>query len=210
MKLKSYLRGLGIGMLFTAIIFCILPKEKESLTDEEICARALQLGMVKSDSITLADVQGKKEPQNWEVESKTPTIEFSETQEQEIVSESQQSETQVQTEESAMPESIEVQELTSLPVISESTGLPNQELAAEEGAVIQESDNPELVIFTIPEGICSYTTCRLLYEAGLITEIEPLDDYLCDNGYSKSVRAGVYEIPKGISEIEIANIIIGK
>ena len=210
MKLKSYLRGLGIGILFTAIIFCFLPKEKESLTDEEICARALQLGMVKSDSITLADVQGKKESLVSEVESTKPTIQFDAVQEQATESESTQSETNTQTVEASIPESIEVQELVSLPVATESTGGDNQELAAEEGAVIQESDNPELVIFTIPEGICSYTTCRLLYEAGLITEIEPLDDYLCDNGYSKSVRAGVYEIPKGISEIEIANIILGK
>jgi len=210
MKLKSYLRGLGLGILITAIIFCILPKEKESLTDEEICARALQLGMVKSDSITLADVQGKKESQADEQEAVKPTIEFDVAQKQEAEGQSQQAETQTQTSETLIPESMEVQELTPLPVTTESTGVSNQELAAEEGAVIQESDNPELVIFTIPEGICSYTTCRLLYEAGLITDIEPLDDYLCDNGYSKSVRAGVYEIPKGISEIEIANIIIGK
>lgn len=203
MKLKSYLRGLGLGILITAIIFCILPKEKESLTDEEICARALQLGMVKSDSITLADVPENKEPRISEVESTKSTIEFSEAQEQETESESQQSETELTT----LPVTTES---TEVPVTTESTGVPNQELAAEEGAVIQESDNPELVIFTIPEGICSYTTCRLLYEAGLIAEIEPLDDYLCDNGYSKSVRAGVYEIPKGISEIEIANIILGK
>ena len=51
MKLKFYLRGLGIGIAVTALVMGLaLSKDtKESMTDEEIRERAEQLGMVEED-----------------------------------------------------------------------------------------------------------------------------------------------------------------
>jgi hypothetical protein len=57
MKLRYYMRGLGIGVLVTAILMSVTIHGKtESLTDEEIIARAKELGMEeKYDSGVLAD-----------------------------------------------------------------------------------------------------------------------------------------------------------
>lgn len=51
MKLKYYLRGLGVGIICTAIIMGIAlsGKEKEKLTDAEIIERARLLGMVMAE-----------------------------------------------------------------------------------------------------------------------------------------------------------------
>lgn len=50
MKLKYYLRGLGIGILVTTIILMIaFARHPQKLTDEEIIARAEMLGMVMED-----------------------------------------------------------------------------------------------------------------------------------------------------------------
>lgn len=51
MKLKYYLRGLGVGIICTAIIMGIAlsGKEKEKLTNEEIIERARLLGMVMEE-----------------------------------------------------------------------------------------------------------------------------------------------------------------
>ena len=47
MKRKYYLRGLGLGILVTALVFTIAgPKE---LSDEEIIKRAEELGYVKEE-----------------------------------------------------------------------------------------------------------------------------------------------------------------
>lgn len=47
MKLKYYLRGLGIGIMITTIILMIgFARNKNTLSDDEIIARAKQLGMV--------------------------------------------------------------------------------------------------------------------------------------------------------------------
>lgn len=48
MKRKFYLRGLGIGILVTAVIMGIASGRNRQMTDEEIKARAKELGMVES------------------------------------------------------------------------------------------------------------------------------------------------------------------
>lgn len=57
MKLKYYLRGLGIGILVAAFIMGVATGGKEAMTDEEIRARAAELGMVDSKSVVLSDLR---------------------------------------------------------------------------------------------------------------------------------------------------------
>lgn len=53
MKLKYYLRGLGIGIIVTTIILAIsFSGRKEEISDEEVIARATQLGMVMQEEDT--------------------------------------------------------------------------------------------------------------------------------------------------------------
>lgn len=63
MKRKYYMRGLGIGVIVTAILFTIaLPKEKPVMTDEEVIARAQKLGYTKeANNITADDINKLKE-----------------------------------------------------------------------------------------------------------------------------------------------------
>ena len=56
MKLKYYLRGLGIGILVTVLLTTVSSGQRRTMTDEEIKARARELGM--SESMVLADMQG--------------------------------------------------------------------------------------------------------------------------------------------------------
>lgn len=55
MKLKYYMRGLGAGILLTAIILSI-GTGKEKLTDQEIISRAKQLGMVMAEDEKLKEM----------------------------------------------------------------------------------------------------------------------------------------------------------
>ena len=56
MKLKYQLRGLGIGMIVTAILMGVATGHAIPLTDAEIKARALELGMVEGGSLKLTDL----------------------------------------------------------------------------------------------------------------------------------------------------------
>jgi hypothetical protein len=61
MKLKYYLRGMGIGIILTAIVMGFaLGGRKATLSDAEIIQRAKALGMVEADQGTLSDTH--KEP----------------------------------------------------------------------------------------------------------------------------------------------------
>lgn len=68
MKLKYYLRGLGVGIVITAIILTITSSPKtEKLSDEEIIRRAEQLGMVMEEDTGLlngSEEEGSNEPEN--------------------------------------------------------------------------------------------------------------------------------------------------
>ena len=94
MKLKYYLRGLGIGIIITTIILMIANSGyKKELTDEEIIARAERLGMVMKedplfsnskldkDSESMVDTETVQESEtaaNTEVAKETEMLENSE------------------------------------------------------------------------------------------------------------------------------------
>ena len=57
MRAKQYLRGLGVGMLVTAMICGISDaiRPKKVMSDAEIKRRARELGMVEETSILIKD-----------------------------------------------------------------------------------------------------------------------------------------------------------
>ncbi len=62
MKLKYYLRGMGIGIILTAIVMGFaLGGRKATLSDAEIIQRAKALGMTEADTGTLTQSQEAKE-----------------------------------------------------------------------------------------------------------------------------------------------------
>ena len=169
MKLKYYLRGLGIGMAVTALILGISfsgrqGQEAQTLTDEQIRERASELGMVDSSELTLAALASSA--------AQTPetTIE---------------PEAAAETETTTEPEATAEPELITAPEQSQTT-------------------------ITIKKGSDSGSVSRMLYEAGLVENAKAFDNYLCNNGYSRSINPGIYEIAPGTSEEEIAKIITGK
>ena len=65
MKIQYYLRGLGIGIIVTALVMGITKARKEPLTEAEIRAMALEIGMVDSNSLKLTDTQASGEPDSF-------------------------------------------------------------------------------------------------------------------------------------------------
>lgn len=168
MKLRYYLRGLGIGIAVTALIMGLSDQDARPLTDAEIKAKAATLGMVESDSLRLADVSVTPEE-----ESQFPEKESSVE---------------------PQPSDAEAEQPSPPPETGESD-------------VDAFSGQEETVSITIEAGSGSGTVCRQLEEAGLIKSAATFDRYLIDNGYSKRISTGTYEIRIGSAEEEIAKII---
>lgn len=191
MKLKYYLRGLGIGILVTTVILSLAGVGRKNMTDEEVVKRAKELGMVESTLLSDLPDQTKTD----EVRPTEPEI-------------SLQPETSEPEESASTPETPEAPEET--PVAPEETAV-----APEETPVSPEDGNPdtpagETVTLVIGRGESSTTVSKNLKKAGIVEDAAAFDRFLCNNGYDKKIITGTYEIPYGASEEEIAKIITRK
>lgn len=189
MKLRYYLRGLGTGILVTALILGRLIGESRPLTDAEIKAKALTLGMVDANSMSLSDVGGNgsfsQESQN--AGSVTGSSEPDAGK-------------ATDTDDAANPGVTDSPDSATSPVPSMSS-----EITPE--TITPVPDSAESVTVEIFRGDSSYTVSKRLEEAGLVADAREFDAYLVDNGRSRTIRAGIYRIPVGASWEEIADII---
>ncbi len=194
MKLKYYMRGLGIGMVVTAFILSVvLDKDTKTMSDEEVMARAKELGMVESTVLSQMAEQNKQD--KTEIEETKP----------------EQSQNQEGTEpienEPTEPETFETESFETESIESE----PAETETFETESVEEEPSGPEEIVGTVTvvinPGESSESVSRSIESAGLIESAKQFDKYLCNNGYDNIIAVGKYEIPVGASEEEIAKII---
>ena len=208
MKLRYYLRGLGIGILITVVILTISGLGKDVMTDEEIKERAKELGMVESTVLS-----GMNTPAPSEEPEATASPEPSE--EPEVTVSPAPSE---EPEATASPEPSEEPQATASPAPSEepeatASPAPSKEPEVTPSPSTEENINEEseeTVTIVISAGDSSVSVSKDLEAAGLIESASAYDKYLCDNGYDRKIRIGTFKIPVGSNEEEIAWIITHK
>ena len=206
MKLKYYLRGLGIGILVTAVIMGVTQgSRKETLSDREIRERAAALGMVEPGN-SLADLEAAETPAATEIPeaAETPAAtEIPEAAETPAATETPEAaETPAATE---TPEAAETPAATEAPAATETpevTARPTQKPAEEEEG--------SSYTFEIQAGDSSYQVAYRLQQAGLVADARDFDNYLCSKGYDRKLKTGSYEIPETATEEEISEILCGR
>lgn len=180
MKLKVYLRGLAVGIILTTIILSIANAGNKPLTDTEIRKRALELGMVEGDSVKLSDVaESNNAAESSDAESSesdSPSIEVESTENTKTIDET--------TVEASAP------------------GKTPASVESSEATELTETTVP--ITITIKSGDSSYTVSKALAASGLVEDAVEFDNYLCDNGYSRTIRTGTYELLPGATYEEIA------
>lgn len=196
MKLKYYLRGVGIGIIFATIVMTVSGLvHKYDITDEYIIKEAKKLGMVMKDEVSgnnslfgNGGTQGKEDSQSTE-EAETEGNQIPESQMQE----------------SQIPES-EV-----IPSESESASEPESESqtpAVSEQPVESESSTREYVTIVVEYGDNARQVAEKLKEAGVIDDSEVFRKYIGSNGYAYDLLVGPYEIPVDADFKEICEILI--
>lgn len=189
MKLKFYMRGIGIAMIVTALLVGFsYRKQDEGMSNDEILARAKELGMIENNVLQPSASPDKlqnnidKQPQ----ESKEP-------EELQVPKESEEPEESKEPEESQAPKESEE---------------PEESEGPQEPVVTDTSDaSTETIHFEIRRGDSSNSVSQRLASAGLVADAKEYDRYLCGKGYDKRISTGIFEIPAGASEEEIALII---
>lgn len=191
MKLKYYLRGLGIGMLVAALVLILSGNTGGGMSDEAVKRRAAELGMVEKDKTVLGDIGGeaadgemKETETSMELPENEPSVELTEQDGKAVQEED--------AEEQALAQEIEqrAEEVVD---------------RAEEAA--ENSPSGRTVTLEVRTGDSSISVARRAQEAGLVQSAADFDVFLCQNGFDKRISIGSYEITVGASEKEIAEII---
>ena len=180
MKLRYYMRGLGIGMLITALILILSGRTSGQLSDEQIKARAAELGMVMEDKSVLKESEASPGAALEETEEKPEEVEPEEVEPEEVEPEEEK------------PKEVEPEETEAEKVTPEET-VP-----------------AETVTITVRSGASSVSVAKQIEDAGLVSSAGDFDRYLCQNGYDKKICVGTYAIPVGATEEEIARAITKK
>lgn len=203
-------------MVVTALLMGIALKGEQPLSDAQIRLRAMELGMVDSDSRTLAGSQtsqgGEQEPPvSTAAPDREPTPSPTATPSPEPTQEPAPVETPIPTETPSAGSGTNA--VKPLPMVTlkpqietpEPTDAASAFMAEPTSEPVPETTNS--VTFVIQRGQSSYGVAKALAEAGLIEDASAFDQYLESNGYSKRINSGTYEIPVDSTAEEIAKII---
>lgn len=225
MKIRYYMRGLGIGILVTSIFFMVSGKSSQTMSDEMVKARARELGM--TESVVLAELpkveatddgmEQTEEISDWTKETEVESAIEAETTievESTIEVETAMEEIGEPVTEEVMEESFTTQEnVSEKPSVQDN---PAEESSVEETVVQNETleeepesttSNTEPVTIVVNRGNGSDTVSKRLQEAGLVADAYEYDKYLMANGYDKRIGAGEHTIPAGATWEEIAKIL---
>lgn len=190
MKLKYYLRGLGIGILVSVFLVARLQggSTAPDTTEQELAEETQYLqeleqpekeeGFLDNTEI-LQEMEAAEEPVQ-EAEEEQPAVEE-----------------EVAEEETAATEETE----------------PVEEIAAEEEKPADDT-KPETIesaeqfaIIPIYSGEGSETVARRLQDSGVVSSATAFDKFLCQQGYDRKLVVGQHEVPFAATEEEIAQIL---
>ncbi|SFR95995.1 endolytic transglycosylase MltG [Anaeromicropila populeti] len=189
MKWKYYLRGLGIGILCTTILFTLSnSKRNKELSEDEIISYAREMGLYTleeaKDALLEESIVKLKEEATEAGAEPTPqsTVVPSESQEEEAG------------EESSPQPSVK----------------PSAKPSAKPTSTPQPSKEPAKVTtisVTIEPGMTLSTVAKYFYQAGVVGSAEDFKEYMSEQGLDAKIRTGEYEIPINASYKEIVDII---
>lgn len=233
MEKKYYFRGLGLGIIVTAVIMGIALSgggEKGKMTDDEVIARAKELGMTEDS--TLLEAAGVEDAEDGPDTEETPSVQREDAVKKDIAVAKEKEEADKKAEEQE-PEPVPDVEK---PVVGTPESLEDKENRAANGGETEadmgkkpSSDTNEMTkpdedgakpetkptteaakSVTIAGGDSSYTVAKKLADIGAVGSAEAYDDFLCANGYDKKLRPGTFKIPSNASDEQIARIVTGQ
>ena len=219
MRLKYFIRGIGVGVIVTTLILTIAhASSAKKMSDADVIDRAKELGMEFTSLFEGDSQNGESESaSNNPTEDTTPSVTETTTDEpvSESVSEGDTS-TEVPTEESTTQESTEpiTEEKTTEQTTEATTTQPpttEPETTTQEPSS-QEADNNGVIVYQleIVSGMSSNKVAAAIEAAGIVSSAKELDEFLVSGGYADRIRVGSFSLNSNMSFQDIANTITGR
>ncbi len=204
MNLKYYLRGLGLGIVITAVLLGITSGgRKAEPTEAEIITKAKALGMIEASELAQyvedAKLDTEKKLRADIEEEMFARIEEEFRAELEKEDEKQDGNGTV---------SVHPEGLGESPADGSAEGMPDDTGSGTPSEGDSETV-PEPMEFIVHEGELPKDVCIRLEQAGLVESASEFEKFLRENEYDRSIVARNYKIPAGADAEKIARIITG-
>ena len=208
MKLKYYLRGLGIGIVVTALLMGYSNKNRAAEPKAEVATEetAGDLLADRNGEATTEEVIEQSTVENVTVETDSAETSEEETSQQETASELESSTQEAET----ITETESVTETETESVQAEETTEKKEQTQSSTEADAGNALPQTTIEINIVRGDDSGTVARKLQNAGMVESATEYDAYLMQHGYDKKIRVGKVEIPVDATWQEIAEYISGK
>ena len=208
MKLKYYLRGLGIGIAVTALLMGYSNKNRAAEPKAEVATEetAGDLLVDRNGEATTEEVIEQSTVENVTVETDSAETSEEETSQQETASELESSTQEAET----ITETESVTETETESVQAEETTDKKEQTQSSTEADAGNALPQTTIEINIVRGDDSGTVARKLQNAGIVESATEYDAYLMQHGYDKKIRVGKVEIPVDATWQEIAEYISGK
>ena len=190
MKFKYYLRGIGIGVVVTTVIFMILI----SIHKNEERMDSASKNNMESKTVAAAEDDTEKKAQS----DATPSKQIS--KEDKDVEKDTRPKENTKPKEDAKPKADTGKD--------QNTETETQQTETEEDET--ENESSDKVRFEISGGEFSDVICRKLQEEGLISDAKEFNRFLIEKDYDNSILPGIYDIPKDATYEEIAVLLTSK
>lgn len=196
MKFKYYLRGCGIGILFTAIILMIsFRSDKNQMTDSQVMERASELGMITPEATV---------PETEDTQLAEPTN-------TEPIAMNTENDKNKDTESVQDTESKDTEELEVVPDFdTEEKNTDSKKDASkkdDKSSDSKKTQKEEKIVLEIKRGDVCRTISENLVALGMVEDAEKFRKYMQKNGYDHQINVGSFELKKGMSYEEIAKTI---
>lgn len=221
MRLKYFLRGVGIGILVTTIILTATHASERRMSDSEVIDRAIELGMSFSashsgqqsgteeastdESSTGQETSGDDVMDDLQHDGETET-EMGSQSPSETVSESTSDGEASPGKESEAVTGMTTQAITETTETTTELTTENNNAGSAAGVM----NNEVTCTINITKGMSSRTVCDMLKQNGIIEDAADFDRYLIKTGYDDKIRVGEVEVNSGMTYEELTALLYKK
>ena len=191
MRLKYYLRGLGLGIIFTCLMFMLFSNKKADNTDQ-------------------MDINQQLETTTETLSNQTSGEDKNDTANDEAVSGSAevQNNTDAEDDVNAQNNADAQNTADNQTGASDTTDTSNQTDDSNiTGETSTDDVQDEYVTLVIEKGDIARDVAESLYEDGIIDDAESFRKYLGETGVSRTLHAGEYNIKVGSTYEEIVELL---
>lgn len=198
MKLKYYLRGLGVGILFSTIILSFSfkaalkekTKEIKSNTDNSVAANTdEEIKNLEDLLIPTTDPTNESATDDTTMPTDTPEATPSEDSSDPI---------------------LEVDKAEDSNKSNEDKKLVAEETDKKVDSNEENNDSQDYVYISIQNGMSSGEVALILKNYGIIENNKDFNNFLIENGYYANIKVGDFKLSKNSTYEQIANLIVIK